>query len=163
TFVASVALSKRVPAGSGVSYGHRYTTTNETTLALIPIGYADGVPRNASNTAEVWIGGQRRRISGTVCMDQFVVDVGDDGVDAGEPFGRLRGRTRTVLADDGVPLHVEEAGDLDAPLTIVFIHGYVLNMHCWHYQWRDLGGAVDPAGRLVFYDHRGHGRSGRSA
>jgi len=83
--------------------------------------------------------------------------------DAREPFGRLRGRTRTVLADDGVPLHVEEAGDLDAPLTIVFIHGYVLNMHCWHYQWRDLGGAVDPAGRLVFYDHRGHGRSGRSA
>jgi alanine racemase len=79
-----VALVKRVPAGTGVSYGHRYTTTSETSLALAPIGYADGVPRSATNTAEVFLGGKRRRISGTVCMDQFLVDVGDDAVETGD-------------------------------------------------------------------------------
>jgi alanine racemase len=84
TLRARVALTKRVPAGSGISYGHRYTTDREVTAALVPLGYADGVPRAATNTAEVLIGGRRRRISGTVCMDQFVVDVGDDEVDAGD-------------------------------------------------------------------------------
>lgn len=84
TLRARVALTKRVPAGSGVSYGHRYVTERETTVALVPVGYADGVPRAATNTAEVWVHGRRRRISGTVCMDQFVVDVGDDDVLAGE-------------------------------------------------------------------------------
>jgi alanine racemase len=84
TLRAEVALAKRVPAGSGVSYGHRYRTSREATLALIPLGYADGVPRHASNRAEVLVAGRRRRISGTVCMDQFVVDVGDDPVVAGD-------------------------------------------------------------------------------
>ncbi len=81
-----VALVKDVPAGTGVSYGHRYRTQQASRLALIPIGYADGVPRAATNTGEVWLAGRRRRISGTVCMDQFVVDVGDDQVAAGDPF-----------------------------------------------------------------------------
>jgi alanine racemase len=84
TLTAPVALAKRVPAGSGVSYGHRYTTTAETNLALVPLGYADGVPRHATNVAEVLIAGRRRRIAGTVCMDQFVVDVGDDDVEPGD-------------------------------------------------------------------------------
>ncbi len=84
TLAASVALTKRVPAGAGVSYAHRYHTTAETTLALLPLGYADGVPRSATNVGELLIGGRRRTISGTVCMDQFVVDVGDDAVVAGD-------------------------------------------------------------------------------
>ena len=84
TLRARVALTKRVPAGTGISYGHSYVTVAETTAALIPLGYADGVPRAATNTAQVWIGGRRRRISGTVCMDQFTVDVGDDEVAAGD-------------------------------------------------------------------------------
>jgi alanine racemase len=81
---ARVALAKRVPPGSGVSYAHRYTTAAETTLALIPVGYADGVPRAATNLGEVLLAGRRRRIAGTVCMDQFVLDVGDDQVAAGD-------------------------------------------------------------------------------
>jgi len=81
---ARVALTKRVPAGSGVSYGHRHVTTRETTLALVPIGYADGVPRAAANVAEVQLGGRRRRVAGTVCMDQFMVEVDDDAVAAGD-------------------------------------------------------------------------------
>jgi alanine racemase len=84
TLAAGVALTKRVPAGAGVSYGHRYHTTSETTLALVPLGYADGVPRNATNVGELLIGGRRRTISGTVCMDQLVVDVGDDSVVEGD-------------------------------------------------------------------------------
>lgn len=84
TLRGRVALAKRVPAASGVSYGHRYTTSRETTLALVPLGYADGVPRAATNTVEVLLAGRRRRIAGTVCMDQFVLDVGDDPVAAGD-------------------------------------------------------------------------------
>jgi alanine racemase len=78
TLRARFALVKRVPAGAGVSYGHRYVTSRETTLGLVPLGYADGVPRAASNVGPVWAAGRRRRIAGTVCMDQFVIDLGDD-------------------------------------------------------------------------------------
>src|SRR5699024_7470739 len=62
----------------------RYFTDREATLALVPLGYADGVPRAATNRGRLLLGGKVRTISGTVCMDQFVVDVGDDAVEAGE-------------------------------------------------------------------------------
>jgi alanine racemase len=81
---AEIALVKDVPAGQGVSYGHRYRTTTATQLALVPIGYADGVPRHATNVGPVQINGKRFTISGTVCMDQFVVDVGQHAVSAGD-------------------------------------------------------------------------------
>ncbi|MFF5291624.1 alanine racemase [Paractinoplanes globisporus] len=81
---ARVAQTKRVPAGQGVSYGHTYHTERETTLALVPLGYADGVPRAASNAGPVQLGGKRRTVAGRVCMDQIVVDVGDDDVSAGD-------------------------------------------------------------------------------
>jgi alanine racemase len=81
---ARVALTKRVPAGQGVSYGHTYVTERETTLALVPLGYADGVPRHGSNIGPVQLGGARRTIAGRVCMDQIMVDVGDDPVVAGD-------------------------------------------------------------------------------
>ena len=81
---AEVALAKRVSGGQGVSYAHRYTTTAETTLALVPLGYADGIPRHATNVGPVSIAGRRFTVSGTVCMDQFVVDVGDTEVAAGD-------------------------------------------------------------------------------
>ncbi|WP_433374478.1 alanine racemase [Actinoplanes sp. CA-142083] len=81
---ARVAQTKRVPAGQGVSYGHIYFTKRETTLALVPLGYADGVPRAASNSGPVQLGGKRRTVAGRVCMDQIVLDVGDDEVAAGD-------------------------------------------------------------------------------
>lgn len=84
TLRTHLAMTKRVGAGEGVSYNHRYVTDRETTLGLVPLGYADGVPRDASNTAEVLVRGARRRIAGTVCMDQFVVDAGDDDIAAGD-------------------------------------------------------------------------------
>jgi alanine racemase len=84
TVRATVALAKRVPAGVGVSYGHTYFPETETTLALVPVGYADGVPRAAGNRAPVLAGGSQRTIAGRVCMDQFVLDVGDAPVAAGD-------------------------------------------------------------------------------
>jgi alanine racemase len=84
TLTGRLALVKRVGAGVGVSYGHRYTTSAETTLGLVPLGYADGIPRLGTNLLQVWAAGKRRRIAGTVCMDQFVIDVGDDAVQVGD-------------------------------------------------------------------------------
>lgn len=81
---AEIVSVKRVPAGSGVSYGHDYVTARETTLALVPIGYADGIPRHASGTGPVSINGERFVVSGRVAMDQFVVDVGDAPVAVGD-------------------------------------------------------------------------------
>jgi alanine racemase len=81
---ARVAQTKRVPAGQGVSYGHTYVTDRETTLALIPLGYADGVPRHASNVGPVHLAGATRTIAGRVCMDQIVLDCGDDPVAPGD-------------------------------------------------------------------------------
>jgi alanine racemase len=85
TVQARVALTKRVPAGAGVSYGHTYSPQAETTLALVPVGYADGVPRAAGNRAPVLAAGAQRTIAGRVCMDQFVLDVGDEPVAPGDP------------------------------------------------------------------------------
>ncbi|WP_283138662.1 alanine racemase [Rhizohabitans arisaemae] len=84
TLAARIALAKRVPSGSGVSYGHSYVTERRTTVGLVPIGYADGIPRHGSNTCQVLVGGVRRTIAGRVCMDQFLVDVGDDELAAGD-------------------------------------------------------------------------------
>lgn len=81
---ASVALVKQVPAGSGVSYGHTYHTTEQTNLVLIPAGYSDGIPRAASNKAPVQIGQHNFTIAGRVCMDQFVLDVGSADVKMGD-------------------------------------------------------------------------------
>lgn len=81
---ARVAVAKRIPAGQGVSYGHTYAPSSETTVVDVPLGYADGVPRHASGTGPVQVGGRRFRVSGRVCMDQFVVDVGDLDVTAGD-------------------------------------------------------------------------------
>lgn len=77
---------------------------------------------------------------------------------AREPFGEVHGETMTVRADDGLPLHVEVAGPVDAPVTIIFCHGYTLNSHVWYYQRAGLSGAA----RCVFWDQRSHGGSGRS-
>ena len=275
TVRAAVALAKRVPAGVGVSYGHTYTTGRETTLALVPVGYADGVPRRASNRGPVLAGGARRTIAGRVCMDQFVLDVGDAAVAAGDEVvllgpgrprradragvgrrrrhhplraghpgrrpvrprlrrlggaadgaaapagaraagivgglvglaaagaaagvgvaGRRRrvgrrvrsGRARRPAAADlrGRPARPARAADRtalvqrrrrrrcsrsrrsgrrDAPLTVVFVHGYTLStgllaLPAAHPAPTARNGT---AARLVFYDQRGHGASGRGA
>jgi pimeloyl-ACP methyl ester carboxylesterase len=81
---------------------------------------------------------------------------------ADEPFGELRGTVVPVTSDDGVPLHVEIEGPSprarkQPPVTVVLCHGLALNQDSWHHQRRDLA----DLGRLVLWDQRGHGRSGR--
>ncbi|MET7731085.1 alanine racemase [Streptomyces sp. NPDC005402] len=78
TLSASVALVKRVPGGHGVSYGHHYVTPGDTTLGLVPVGYADGIPRHASGAGPVLVDGKWRTVAGRIAMDQFVVDLGGD-------------------------------------------------------------------------------------
>jgi alanine racemase len=82
---ARVSLVKRVAAGTGISYGLRHTFAGPATVATVPIGYADGVPRRlAATRGEVLIGGRRRPIVGVVTMDQLMVDCGDDDVAVGD-------------------------------------------------------------------------------
>ncbi|MFE2437111.1 alanine racemase [Streptomyces sp. NPDC059409] len=83
TLSASLALVKQVPGGHGVSYGHHYTTPGDTTLGLVPLGYADGIPRHASSTGPVLVDGKWRTVAGRIAMDQFVVDLGGDRPEPG--------------------------------------------------------------------------------
>lgn len=91
TLRARLAGVKRVPAGQGVSYGHEYVTAARTTLGLVPLGYADGIPRSASGRGPVLAAGRIRPIAGRVCMDQFVIDLDDAPAEPGDEvvlFGR---------------------------------------------------------------------------
>jgi alanine racemase len=111
TLSARVALVKRVPAGEGVSYGHAWTAPADTILALVPIGYADGVPRrlNFAGHMRVLLGGRLRPVVGRVCMDQVMVDCGADG-------GGVRPGDRAVLfgpGDRGEPTAQDWADELE--------------------------------------------------
>jgi alanine racemase len=81
TLKCPVAMVRAVRAGDGVSYNHTWVADRDTTVALLPIGYADGVFRGLSNRMSVLINGRLRRSVGRVCMDQFVVDLGRDAGD----------------------------------------------------------------------------------
>lgn len=84
TVKCAVALVKSIRAGDSVSYGHTWTAQRDTNLALMPIGYADGVFRSLGGRLEVLINGRRRPGAGRICMDQFVVDLGPGPLDVAE-------------------------------------------------------------------------------
>jgi len=84
TVKCAVALVKSIHAGEGVSYGHTWIAERDTTVALMPIGYADGVFRALGGRLDVLINGRRRPGVGRICMDQFVVDLGPGHVDVSE-------------------------------------------------------------------------------
>ncbi|HSO94510.1 MAG TPA: alanine racemase [Acidimicrobiia bacterium] len=82
---AQVTYAKNLPAGSRISYGLRYELGHPSRVVTVPVGYADGVPRNLGlRGGEVLIGGRRHPIAGTVTMDQLMVDVGDAPVEVGD-------------------------------------------------------------------------------
>jgi alanine racemase len=112
---STVALVKKVRAGQGVSYGHEYVTDRETHLGLIPAGYADGVFRAAGGRAEVAIRGSRYRIAGRVCMDQFVVDLG-------ETTSVVEGDVVTLIGPDGPSARdwADAAGTIDYEIVCRF-------------------------------------------
>ncbi|WP_241005241.1 alanine racemase [Nocardioides sp. zg-1228] len=84
TLTAPVVGVRRVRAGAGVGYGHSWIAPAATHLALLPLGYADGLPRAASGRAEVLLRGRRRPVVGRISMDQVVVDLGDDHAEPGD-------------------------------------------------------------------------------
>jgi alanine racemase len=101
TLRSEVSLVRRLPPGEGVSYGHRYRTERATTLATVPIGYADGYSRRLSGRAEVLIRGRRHPVAGTITMDHLVVDCGDQPVEAGDEVVLIGEQGKeTITADE---------------------------------------------------------------
>ncbi|MGC2675250.1 MAG: alanine racemase, partial [Mycobacterium sp.] len=84
TVKCTVALVKSIKAGEGVSYGHTWIAQQDTTVALMPVGYADGIFRSLGGRLDVLINGRRRAGVGRICMDQFLVDLGPGQVDVAE-------------------------------------------------------------------------------
>jgi alanine racemase len=84
TWRSRVSAVKRLAAGEAISYGHRYRLERDASVATVPVGYAAGYPRQLTDVGEVLIGGRRRRVAGTVTMDQLIVDCGEDEVRVGE-------------------------------------------------------------------------------
>jgi alanine racemase len=134
TLRGRVALVKRVPAGEGVSYGHEWTTPCETTLALVPVGYADGVPRTLGRAGRmrVLLGGTLRPVVGRVCMDQVMVDCGDGAAvregDTAVFFGP---------GDDGEPTAQDWADELGT------IHYEIVTGVHWRRVTRTYSGRAD--------------------
>jgi alanine racemase len=81
---SQVALAKRLPAGEAVSYGHHHRLERDAWIATVPVGYADGYPRQLTNRGEVLIRGRRCPVAGTVTMDQLMIDCGDLEVERGD-------------------------------------------------------------------------------
>jgi alanine racemase len=127
TFESALVLVKAVRDGQGVSYGHTYVAPRDTVLGLVPVGYADGVPRAASNAGPVALGGRVVTIAGRVCMDQFALDLGPGARDAaGERvvlFGPGDGGAPTVedWADAAGTISYEIIARLPAHLPRVYL------------------------------------------
>ncbi len=101
TWRSEVTMTRRLPAGEPVSYGHRYHVEREANVATVPVGYADGYPRFLSSRADVLIRGQRCRVAGSVTMDQLIVDCGDVPVEPGDDVVLLgRQGEETVTAEE---------------------------------------------------------------
>lgn len=80
-----ILFLKEVPPGTSISYGRRYRTRERTTIATVPVGYADGYSRRLSGITEVLVKGRRYPVVGSICMDHFMVDLGPDApVDIGD-------------------------------------------------------------------------------
>ncbi len=84
TVTAAITFVKSLKAGQSISYGATWTAKHDTTIATVRYGYADGYPRILSNIASAWCKGKLRPIRGRVCMDQLMIDMGDDVVEKGE-------------------------------------------------------------------------------
>ncbi len=92
---SNIVQLKKVPAGTSISYGRKFTTTKDSLIATIPIGYADGLPRAYSSKGKVIVNGVFAPIAGTICMDQCMIDV------THVPYVRL-GDEVTIMGKDGI-------------------------------------------------------------
>jgi alanine racemase len=98
---SAVTMVKRVPAGESISYGQQYSLKSPSTIATVPVGYADGYSRLLSGKAQVLIRGRRYPVAGTITMDQLMVDCGDDPVEAGDEVVLIGSQgDERITADD---------------------------------------------------------------
>jgi alanine racemase len=102
TWRSQVSAVKRLAAGEATSYGHRYRLERDSWVATVPVGYADGYPRQLTNLGEVLIGGCRCRVAGTVTMDQVIVDCGDVEVRIGEEVVLIGGQGNERIEADAL-------------------------------------------------------------
>ncbi|MDD5115672.1 MAG: alanine racemase [Candidatus Omnitrophica bacterium] len=121
-----VVFVKRVPAGVGISYGHAYITRRPAYIITLPIGYGDGYPRNLSNLGPVLIGGRRFCVSGSICMDQIMVDTGSFRPEVGDEvvlIGKQKGKTVTAeeLADSAETISYEIVCGLGSRIPRLYI------------------------------------------
>jgi alanine racemase len=114
---AEVAFVKQIPVGESVSYGATWTASQPTNLATLPIGYGDGYRRELSNQASVLIHGQRCPLRGRVCMDQFMVDLGEQSISLGE--------SATLIGEQGVEvITVEDLAALCGAIPYEILTGF---------------------------------------
>lgn len=130
TLTAEVSLVKKLAAGQGVSYNHTWTSPSDTTIAIIPAGYADGVPRLLTGRIVVRIGDRTFPGVGRICMDQFVIDLGPDGGgvregDLAELFGNGRdgGPTARDWAEQIGTIDYEIVSGIGARATRRYVGG----------------------------------------
>ena len=96
--ISSVVFTKRIQKGEGVSYNHRWRAVNETTIATVPIGYGDGYPRLLTNISSALINGKLYPIRGTICMDQIMIETGDDDIRIGDEVTLISSRVQEISA-----------------------------------------------------------------
>jgi alanine racemase len=103
---ARANMAKTVQAGEALSYGLRYEVEKNSRVVTIPAGYADGYDRRLSGRADVLVRGARYKVSGTVCMDQFMVDVGDDQIEVGDIATLIGNDTEDRVTAEELAAHI---------------------------------------------------------
>ena len=111
-----VVFAKKVPQDTGISYGHAYVTNQDTKIVTLPIGYGDGYQRNLSNIAPVLIRGKRFKVSGRICMDQMMVDVGNLPVRVGDEVVLIGSQGRNEIS-------AQELAELSATIPYEIVCG----------------------------------------
>ena len=116
SFKTRVVYLKRIPAGSSLSYGGTHVTSKETTIATLPVGYADGYSRGLGNKGQVLIKGKRYPVVGAVSMDMILVDIGNSKIDIGEEVA--------IIGTQGLEsITVDELARLDSTISYEIICG----------------------------------------
>ena len=132
SLMSEVVFVKRVPEGAPISYGCTWRAPKETTIATIPIGYGDGYPRALSNKGQVLIRGKRMPVVGTVCMDQLMVDCGEERVEVGDPVALIGSQGEERISAEEVArwlntIPYEVTTQINTRVPRVFVGGECLN------------------------------------